>query len=41
MRLLGLKLDGLAEGEYELVLDVRDEVGLGRLEQREPFTIAR
>ena len=41
VRLLGLGLEGLSEGAYELVLDVRDEVGLGRLERREPFTIAR
>jgi hypothetical protein len=41
VRLLGLGLEGLSEGAYELVLDVRDEVGLGRVERREPFTIAR
>lgn len=41
VRLLGLGLEGLSEGAYDLVLDVRDEVGLGRLERREPFTIAR
>jgi hypothetical protein len=41
VRLLGLGLGGLGEGAYELVLDVRDEVGLGRIEHHEPFTIAR
>ena len=41
VRLLGLGLEGLKEGAYELVLDVRDEVGLGHVERREPFTIAR
>jgi hypothetical protein len=41
VRLVGLDLGGLAEGPYELVLDVRDEVGGGRIERREPFTIAR
>jgi VWFA-related protein len=40
-RLVGLDLGGLAEGPYELVLDVRDEVGGGRIERREPFTIGR
>jgi VWFA-related protein len=41
VRLVGLDLGGLAEGPYELVLDVRDEVGGGRIERREPFSIAR
>ena len=41
VRLVGLDLGGLPEGPYELVLDVRDEVGRGRIERREPFTIAR
>jgi VWFA-related protein len=41
VRLLGLGLAGLAEGDYHLVLDVRDEVGLGHIERDEPFTIAR
>jgi VWFA-related protein len=41
VRLVGLDLGGLAEGPYELVLDVRDEVGGGRIERREPFTIVR
>ena len=41
VRLLGLGLAGLAEGDYQLVLDVRDEVGLGRIERHEPFTIGR
>jgi VWFA-related protein len=41
VRLLGLGLEGLPEGGYDLVLDVRDEVGLGQIQRREPFTIAR
>jgi hypothetical protein len=40
-RILGFGLEALPAGDYELVLDVRDEVELGRLEQREPFTISR
>jgi VWFA-related protein len=40
LRLLGIDLAGLPEGSYDLVLDVQDEVGGGRLRQREPFTIA-
>jgi VWFA-related protein len=41
VRLAGIGLDGLPEGAYELVLDVRDDVGGGRLERRDPFTLAR
>jgi hypothetical protein len=41
VRLVGLGLDGMEEGAYELVLEVRDEVGGGRLERHEPFTLAR
>jgi VWFA-related protein len=41
VRLVEIGLDGMAEGSYELVLDVRDEVGDGRLERREPFRLAR
>ncbi|HET6899285.1 MAG TPA: hypothetical protein VFK70_13090, partial [Vicinamibacteria bacterium] len=41
VRLLGLGLGDLAEGDYELVLEVRDDVSEGRVERREPFTIAR
>jgi VWFA-related protein len=41
VRLVGLGLEGLAEGQYELVLEVTDEVGGGRIERREPFTIGR
>jgi VWFA-related protein len=40
VRLLGLGLEGLSSGSYELVLDVRDEVSQGEVERREPFTIA-
>ena len=38
-RLVGIDLAGLPEGSYDLILDVRDEVGGGRLRQREPFSI--
>jgi hypothetical protein len=41
VRLLGLPLDGLEEGAYELVLDVRDEGSGVRLERREAFRLAR
>ena len=41
VRLVGLGLDGMEEGAYELMLEVRDEVGGGRVERREPFTLAR
>lgn len=40
IRLVGIDLAGLPEGSYDLVLDVQDDVGGGRLRQREPFTIA-
>jgi VWFA-related protein len=39
VRLVGIDLAGLAEGAYDLVLDVRDELGEKRLRQREPFVI--
>ena len=38
-RLIGLKVDGWAAGDYELVLDVRDEVAGARVEQRVPFSL--
>jgi hypothetical protein len=41
VRLVEIGLDGMAEGSYELRFDVRDEVGGGRLERREPFRLAR
>lgn len=41
VRLIGLGLDGLAEGSYELVLQVRDELSALRVERREPFTLTR
>jgi VWFA-related protein len=41
VRLVGMDLAGLPDGPYELVLDVRDEVGGRTIERREPFTIAR
>jgi VWFA-related protein len=39
-RLVGTGLSGAAPGDYEFVLDLRDEVGGGTVEVREPFTIA-
>jgi hypothetical protein len=40
VRLLGLPLDGLTEGAYELVLQVRDEASGATAEQRERFSLA-
>jgi VWFA-related protein len=41
VRLIGMGLDGLAEGDYDLFLDVRDEVSGKHLQDHEPFTLAR
>ncbi len=41
IRVLGLGLDGLAEGSYELVLQVEDQIGGVRVERREPFLLGR
>ncbi len=41
VRLLGLPLEGLAEGAYELVLEVRDEGSGARLAHREAFRLGR
>lgn len=41
VRLLGLPLDGLAEGEYELLLQVRDVTTGETREDREGFTLSR
>jgi VWFA-related protein len=41
LRLLGLPLDGLAEGDYELVLHVQDTTTGHAHEDREAFTLAR
>ncbi len=38
-RLMGLPLDGCPPGEYELVMDVRDEIGGAAQRLREPFQI--
>jgi len=38
-RLIGLGMDGLPEGDYLLVLGVRDEVAGTHLERREPFAL--
>jgi VWFA-related protein len=40
VRQVGIALDGMPEGSYDLVLDVRDEVTGARLKQREPFVLA-
>lgn len=39
LRLVGIVLDGLPEGDYRLVLDVRDQIAGTRLERVEPFTL--
>jgi VWFA-related protein len=39
VRLIGIGVDGLAEGDYELALSVRDEVTGARIERREPFAL--
>jgi hypothetical protein len=41
VRLVGIDLAGLPEGEYDLVVDVKDELGNGHIRQREPFTITK
>ncbi len=41
VRLVGVSLEGLEEGAYELVLEVEDEVSGERLVRREPFLLAR
>ena len=40
VRLVGVGLEGMAEGAYDLVLEIRDEESGGRLRRREPFTLA-
>ena len=40
VRLVGMSLEGMAEGAYDLVLEIRDETSGTRLERREPFTLA-
>jgi VWFA-related protein len=40
VRLVGMSLEGMAQGAYELVLKIRDEVGDAHVERREPFTLA-
>ena len=39
VRLIGLGMDGLPEGDYLLVLDVRDDVSGKHLERQEPFAL--
>jgi hypothetical protein len=41
LRLVGIGMDGLTDGDYELVLDVRDEVSGGSVRRQEPFTLRR
>ena len=36
----GMSLEGMAEGSYELVLNIRDETSGTHIERREPFTLA-
>jgi hypothetical protein len=38
-RFMGTRLDGAGPGEYELVIDVRDEIAGESLQIREPFTL--
>jgi VWFA-related protein len=38
-RIVGSRIEGLAPGDYELVLDVKDEIGGSSLSLQEPFTI--
>jgi hypothetical protein len=39
--MLGLSLDGLPEGRYELRIHVENGAGAPALEAREPFVLAR
>jgi VWFA-related protein len=39
IRTVGMSLDGMEPGAYELVLDVRDEVSGAHLHRREPFVL--
>jgi VWFA-related protein len=41
VRMLGMGLDGLGEGSYELDLELHDRSTGARLERREPFTLSR
>jgi hypothetical protein len=41
VRLLGLPLDGLEEGDYQLVLDIVDQGSGRKLEAHERFTVAK
>jgi VWFA-related protein len=40
VRLLGIGLDGMESGPYELVLEIQDAVSGGHIERREPFAVA-
>ena len=39
VRLYGVTMSGLLPGEYELLIDVRDEVAVKTVQVREPFTV--
>jgi hypothetical protein len=41
VRFVGIPLDGLEEGPYDLVLDVQDQVSGARVLDGEPLTLAR
>lgn len=41
VRLLGMRLEGLEDGPYQLVLEAQDQSSGARLERREPFTLSR
>jgi 5-hydroxyisourate hydrolase-like protein (transthyretin family) len=40
VRLLGLPLAGMAEGSYDLVLQIQDLVSGARIERSEPFSLS-
>jgi hypothetical protein len=37
----GIALAGLVPGDYQVILAVRDELGVKAVELREPFTVVR
>jgi hypothetical protein len=39
VRLVGASLEGVAEGSYDLVIDVRDETTGERVVRHEPFAL--
>jgi hypothetical protein len=41
VRLTGLGLQDIPDGRYDLVVQVHDEIGGGRVERREPFALSK